>query len=220
VTASDDRPPPHPELLTALTTEHFVLQTVASTTVSEASSRASLYLLSLSSSLVAMGFAARTDAFVPLVATVLPVVIVLGVFTTVRLVDTGVQNLQVLSDIAHIRAYYRTLGPDAASYFPARAAEDPDDALASMGLQRRPATAVFTMASMISLINSMVLAVGVTLLVAQRNDEADVLAYGAGTIVALAATTVFYRYQSRRYQALHESHRRARERERERERTA
>jgi hypothetical protein len=41
--------------LTALTTEHFVLQTAAGATVSEAATRASLYMPSLSSSLVAMG---------------------------------------------------------------------------------------------------------------------------------------------------------------------
>lgn len=44
-------------LLTALTTEHFVLQTARSTTVSEANGRSSLYLTSVSSALVALGIA-------------------------------------------------------------------------------------------------------------------------------------------------------------------
>ena len=103
-----------PALLTALTTEHFVLQTAAASTITEASSRASLYVLTLSSSLVAMGFAVRTDAFAQLVATVLPVLVILGIFTMVRLVDTGVQNLQHLIAITRIHGYYRTLTPDAA----------------------------------------------------------------------------------------------------------
>ncbi len=59
--------------LTALTTEHFVLQTAASATVSEAAARASLYVLSLSSSLVAMGFASRSqEVFLSFAAAVLP----------------------------------------------------------------------------------------------------------------------------------------------------
>ena len=59
--------------MSALVTEHFVLQTGATATVSEAGTRASLYLVSLSSSLVAMGFASRErDVFVPFVATILP----------------------------------------------------------------------------------------------------------------------------------------------------
>jgi hypothetical protein len=40
--------------MSALVTEHFVLQSAASTTISEASARASLYVFSLSSALVAI----------------------------------------------------------------------------------------------------------------------------------------------------------------------
>ncbi len=59
--------------MTALTTEHFVLQTAASSTVSEAAARASLYVLSLSSSLVAMGFASRSqEVFLAFAAAILP----------------------------------------------------------------------------------------------------------------------------------------------------
>jgi hypothetical protein len=40
-----------------------------------------------------MGFASQSrDAFVPFVATVLPALFVLGMFTVVRLVETGVEN--------------------------------------------------------------------------------------------------------------------------------
>jgi hypothetical protein len=188
--------------ITAVTTEHFALQSAASTTVTEASSRASLYVLTLSSSLVAIGFTVNTDGFGPLVATILPVIVMLGIFTTVRLVDTGVQNLQLLSSIAHIRTYYRTLAADAATYFPARAGDDTADAFASMALKRRPATALFTIASMVSLINSVVAAAGATLLVDQWTVIAVALV--AGAIVAIAFTTIFYLYQNDRYRAFHE----------------
>lgn len=72
-------------LMSALTTEHFVLQTAASSTISEASARSSLYVLSLSSSLVAMGFTAQSrDVFIPFVASVIPAVFLLGLFTVAR----------------------------------------------------------------------------------------------------------------------------------------
>ena len=188
--------------VTAVTTEHFALQSAASTTVTEASSRASLYVLTLSSSLVAIGFAVNTDGFGPLVATILPVIVALGIFTTVRLVDTGVQNLQLLSSIARIRGFYRTLADDGATYFPARADDDADDALASMALKRRPATALFTIASMISLVNSVVAGAGATLLVVQW--ASIVVALVVGATVAIVFTTVFYLYQSHRYRSFHE----------------
>jgi hypothetical protein len=85
----------HPDFVSALVTEHFVLQSAASNTVSEAGARASLYMIALSSSLVALGFASQSPrALVPFAATVLPAVFLLGLFTVVRLVDTGVENLQ------------------------------------------------------------------------------------------------------------------------------
>jgi hypothetical protein len=45
-------------LLSALTTEHFVLQTANNSTYSEASARSTLYVMARSSSLIAMGFVA------------------------------------------------------------------------------------------------------------------------------------------------------------------
>jgi hypothetical protein len=49
----------HSAFMSALVTEHYVLQAAASATVSEAAARSSLYVYSLSSSLVAVGFVSR-----------------------------------------------------------------------------------------------------------------------------------------------------------------
>ena len=104
--------------MTALVTEHFVLQSAASTTVSEAGVRASLYVFSLSSTLVALGFTAQSKVvFEPFVSTVIPAVFILGWFTVVRLVDTTVENLRFLRAIARIRHYYRSLAPDGTAFF-------------------------------------------------------------------------------------------------------
>ena len=62
-------------LLSALTTEHFVLQTANNSTYSEASASSTLYVMALSSSLVAMGFLSHsTDMLILFSATVLPAV--------------------------------------------------------------------------------------------------------------------------------------------------
>jgi hypothetical protein len=64
---------PSSALISALPTEHYVLQSAISANTSEVGTRASLYLFSLSSSLVALGFASRSpELFVPFVAIVLP----------------------------------------------------------------------------------------------------------------------------------------------------
>jgi hypothetical protein len=105
-------------LLSVLTTEHFVLQTAYSSTVTEAAARSTLYVMALSSSLVAMGFLSSSrDLFLPFGAIVLPVVFLLGLFTAIRLVDTGLESMHYLCGIARIRGFYRTLGEGAAQHF-------------------------------------------------------------------------------------------------------
>jgi hypothetical protein len=75
-------------------TEHFVLQSAASATISESGSRVAIYLSSLSSGLVAIGFASSSPhALAALAFAVLPTVFILGWFTVVRLVDTSVANI-------------------------------------------------------------------------------------------------------------------------------
>lgn len=109
---------PSSAFISALTTEHYVLQSAISGNTSEVGTRASLYLFSLSSSRVALGFASRSpELFGPFVAIVLPALFILGVFTTVRLVDSNLEGMLYLNCIARIRQYYRTLGQEGAEHF-------------------------------------------------------------------------------------------------------
>jgi hypothetical protein len=211
-----DEQPPDQAFISALVTEHFVLQSASSTTVSEAGSRASLYVFSLSSSLVALGFASQSPTVLKaLLATILPGIFLLGCFTVVRLVDTTVENNRNLRAIAHIRRYYRTLAPQRSGFFPVLGVEDhpamdsgegsgegAKEALAMLGTRPRRTTVLYTMASMVASINSLVLGVGVALLAVELFDAwPRSLGILAGAVVALAYFGVIYRYQVRRYSA-------------------
>jgi hypothetical protein len=185
----------------ALTTEHFVLQTAANSTVSEAAARASLYVLALSSSLVALGFASSSpEVFFPFAAAILPAVFVLGVFTVVRLVDTGIENQQYLAGIARIRGHYRTLTPEAAWYFSAESGRWPESQSAPP-LRFGPLVAFLTTAaSMIAFINSSVAGATVTLL-ANRFLVGDStgIALLLGVAAAIGLMAAFLGYQGWRY---------------------
>ena len=185
----------------ALTTEHFVMQSVASTTVSESSSRASLYLLTLSSSLVAIGFVAGTpDAFGPFVAAVLPVVFVLGIFTTVRLVDTGVENIQAQRTIARIRRRYAELTPDARVVFAQPTDDVSEEALAMIGVRPGRLLLLFTIASTVGAVNAVVAGIGSVLLVTWLiGAAATPLAVIVGVVVAIVMLGLVIAYQRRRY---------------------
>ncbi len=191
----------HTDLLTALTTEHFVLQTASNATYAEASARSTLYVMALSSSLVAIGFVAgSTQALIPFAATVLPAVFLLGIFTVVRLVETTLENMHCLRGIARIRGYYRTLGPEAARQFSTKLGRWPEAETPSLRLGR--ALAFFgTTASMIAVINNVVAGAAVALLARYVDPSAPGwMAAAAGIVGALVLTGLFYRYQRWRFE--------------------
>ena len=196
-----DDPAGRTALLTALTTEHFVLQTASNATYAEAAARSTLYVMALSSSLVAIGFVAgSTQALIPFAATVLPAVFLLGIFTVVRLVETALENMHCLRGIARIRGYYRTLGPEAARQFSAEWGRWPEAEAPSLRLGH--ALAFFgTTASMIAVINTVVAGAGVSLLARYLDPSAPAwMAAAAGIVGALVLTGLFYRYQRWRFE--------------------
>jgi hypothetical protein len=191
-------------LLLALTTEHFVLQTAASTIASESATRATLYVMSLSSSLVALGFAAQSEtAFVPLAAGVIPTVFLLGVFTVVRLIETGAQNMVFLRRMVRIRRYYRDLTPEAATYFGTPGASETDEVLAELGVGVSGRLApYFTLAMMVATINGIVGGSGVALFVVGVLGSEWIIPAVLLGLVTVAATIAACRdYQRRSWRA-------------------
>jgi hypothetical protein len=154
-----DEPDPE-QLLTALTTEHFTLQGARSQTVSESASRSSLYLFSVSSTLVALGFIGQVsavgDTFRVFALTVLPTLYVLGLFTFVRLVQSVAEDFQYARAINRIRHYYLQLAGDHARLFMLSAHDDAAGVLANMGVRQSRWQPYFTAPTMIAVINSVV----------------------------------------------------------------
>jgi len=198
----DDRAPDG-AFLSTLTTEHFVSQSVSSTTVSEASSRASLYLMTLSSALVAIGFVSQSPgAAAPFVAAVVPVVFLIGVFTTVRLVDTGVENILAQRTMARIRQRYAAIGPEARAFFGPPPSDISKEAVAMTGARPGRFLLLFTMASMIGAVNAAVGGVAATLvLIAIAGAAPGVVAASAGfgVVVAFVLFALVIVYQRGRY---------------------
>jgi len=188
--------------MSALVTEHFVLQTAASATVSEAAGRTSLYVFSLSSSLVALGFTSQSpQTFRLFAAAVLPALFVLGVFTIVRLVDTGLENQECLKGIARIRAYYRTLTPEAAEHFSAESGRWPEPGSKPVYRSGAFLPLLTTAASMIAFINSIVAGTGITLLANSLLGDRIDLAMGTGVAATAALMALFLVYQTSRYRS-------------------
>jgi hypothetical protein len=180
--------------MSALVTEHFALQSVSSSTISESGSRAALYLSALSSGLVAIGFASSHRRTLEALAfSILPTVFILGWFTVVRLIDTSVQNIVSRRRIETIRQYYAAIDPRRAQFFESDAV-----ALGVLGVHYSGKSILFTMASMILLVNSVVAGATVALLCDLGGGVASPVAIGLGAVVALASLSSGLVYESRR----------------------
>ena len=193
-------------LTIAVTTEHSVLQTWLAATISEGGSRASMYLYALSGALVALGFSVETRAFLPLAAAVIPAIVLLGVFTVLRLVDIAVENMQAHIHIARIRAHYRSLGDDAAELFSADSGRWPEGPEPSQRVG--PFIGIMTTAaSMVACINAFVAGAGAALLAYEAFGLGLGAAIAAGAAAAVLLVAGFYAWQHVR---IYEVDRRAR----------
>jgi hypothetical protein len=189
---ADEKAPP--EFMSALVTEHFALQSAASSTISESGSRVAIYLSALSSGLVAIGFASSSPhALAALAFTVLPTVFMLGWFTIVRLIDTSVANVVSLRRIELIRRYYASIVPSRAAYF------QPDEpAIGTTGVQYGRWSFLFTMASMVILVNSVLGGAAVTLIGTLAAKAPVAIATVIGVVAGLILLVLALRYEHRR----------------------
>jgi hypothetical protein len=185
--------------ISALTTEQFVLQAARSANVGEMTGRGTIYMGAVSSSLIALGFLAQVVSRLdPFVAAVLPAVFLLGEFTSALLRNT-LENLVLLRQMQRIRGYYRTLMPEADQFFGHASEEERvSAAMATVGLRARPAGMLFTGASVVAAINSMVGGVGLALLAAKVASLATGAALAVGIVAAVVLFGLHLLYQQHR----------------------
>jgi hypothetical protein len=193
--------PDEQQLLTALTTEHFTLQGARSQTMSESSARASVYVFSVSSVLVALGFIAQIsevgDLFNVFALTVLPTLYLLGVVTFIRLVECGAEDFLYGLAINRIRHHYKQVAGDQADLFLLSGHDDGAGVFANMGLQAEGRNPIFAFSSAVNVINGVVGGAAVAIAVGAVFDAPLGVAAAAGVVTAVASFFVWLRYADR-----------------------
>jgi len=185
--------------VSALATEHFVLQAARSAIVSEQIGRASIYMGTVSSALIALGFLAQVVTRLdPFVAALLPALFVLGELTFAALVRNTIENLVLLGQMQRIRGYYRGLAPEGSQFFdPPEGDAQFQAALGTVGLQSSLGQRLFTGASLVAAINSILGGAGLAVLAARVADLGDGAALAVGAAVALVLFVLHLLYQQR-----------------------
>jgi hypothetical protein len=159
-----------------------------------------VYLSAVSSSLIAFGFSAQIGTRIDLfVAAVLPALFILGELTFVALLRNSLLNLAYLRRMQRIRGYYRGLHPDAERFFaPAEADTELQAELTTFGTRRGPGSMLFTGASAIAAVNSMLGGVGLALLVGRVDRVPGVVVVSVGILAAVVLFGLHVLYQRRR----------------------
>jgi hypothetical protein len=192
-------------LLTTLTTEHFTLQGARSQTIGESAARSSLYMFSVSSTLVALGFVSQVSAggelFQFFALTVLPTLFFLGVSTFARLVQSSIEDVLYGRAINRIRHYYLELAGEDAGYFLMSGHDDPRGVLANMGLVGGSRWQLFFgTASAVSVVNSVVGAGAIAILLGVTLDLPLGVAAVAGVVFLAVSVAIHMRYDRRQHE--------------------
>jgi hypothetical protein len=194
-------PPDRQELLTALTTEHFTLQGARSQTASESASRASLYILSVSSVLVALGFirpdSQTSTTFDVFALTVLPTLYVLGVFTFVRVVECGAEDFRYGVAINRIRNYYKQIAGEQEKLFLLSGHDDGRGVFENAAVPAEGRRQLFTFATVVAVINSVVGGSAVAIALGAIADASLGAAAGVGGAVALLSLAALLQHADR-----------------------
>jgi hypothetical protein len=195
--------PDRQELLTALTTEHFGLAGARAQTTGESSSRAALYISAVSSTLVALGFIGQInevgDAFDVFALTALPTLYVLGLFTFIRVVENGVEDLMLGRAINRIRNYYLEVAGEQRRYFMLSGYDDAMGVMQNMGVALERRQQFFTTGSMIAVINSVVGGAAIAIAIGAFTDAPLGLCAGVGGVVAMISLVLLMRTENRMY---------------------
>jgi hypothetical protein len=186
---------PRPAAVTFVTTEHFTLQGARSSTISESTGRASVFLQAVSGGLVALGLvatAARTGvAFYMFGLILLPTLAFVGLATFHRVLQSGIEDLGYARRIARLRGYYLDHVPEVAAYLPSSAERLPAPGL-GIGLWQQFVTA----AGMVAVITAVLSGSAGGLLAAVVSGHSLVAALVAGVVVAAAVLAGLMRYQN------------------------
>ena len=193
--------PERQELLSALTTEHFTLQGARAQAASESASRASLFVFSVSSTLVALGFlggdggSGRTFDVFALV--VLPTLYLLGVFTHIRVVECAAEDYRYGVAINRIRHYYKEIAGAEARLFLLSGHDDGHGVFGNAAVPSEARSQFFTFASVVALIDGVIAGSTVALALSVFLDAPLGVAAGVGGALGLLSVVLLVRHAGR-----------------------
>jgi heme O synthase-like polyprenyltransferase len=190
------------QLITIMTTEHYNLQMGRSMSISETNGRASLFVGAVSSGLVALAFVGQLShlgtAFFVFSLVVLPTLFLMGLITFERVRQSGSADVIYARGINRIRHLYLEYAPQMQPYFILSAHDDREGMFGQEAMRTSWVQGFLSIASMIAIINSVLIGSFVGLLLAAFTFPLWVCS-SVGGVVFLGSVALHERYQSEQW---------------------
>ena len=187
---------PRPSAVAFVTTEHFTLQGARAAAITESTSRATIFIGSVSAGLVALGLIATATrigtAFYAFGLIVLTTLSFMGFVTLDRVLQSGVEELHYAERIARLRAYYFDFAPELTNYL---ASVPPSRRLAILGLRSGYWPAFRTTAGMIGVVTAVLTGSAAGLLATIAAGHSAVAGFVTGGVVGAAALVALTWFQ-------------------------
>ena len=179
-----------------LATEHWSLLATRSMTWNEVFSRASMFITVLSAAVVALALVAQATGFGPgfrvFALLVLPIVLLVGVATVIRLGDANGDDFLLMIGMNRLRHAYLELAPELEPYFITAHHDDEASVMFSYGMNQRLRFSRFLSGTpnLVAAINIVVAGV-LAALVADTMGATDVVDVVVGVLAALLVAIGF-----------------------------
>jgi len=187
---------PRPAAVTFVTTEHFTLQGSCSSTIAEATGRATMFLGAVSGGLVALGLIATAagvrTAFYAFALILLPTLAFVGLAPFNRVLQSGIEDLGYASRIARLRGYYFQYAPELAGHL---LSVPPAERLHMHGIGGGRGQKFLTISAMARLVTAVLAGSAAGLLAAVIFDHLLIAALIAGVLVAVAVFAALIHFQ-------------------------
>jgi hypothetical protein len=178
---------PRPAAVAFVTTEHFTLQGARAATIAESTSRATMFVGSVSAGLVALGLIATAarigTAFYVFGVVLLSTLSFVGFVTFERVLQSGIEDHGYAERIARLRAYYFRCAPELTHYL---ASVPPSQRLAIQGLTSGYRQGFRTIAGMVGVVTAVLTGSAAGLLAAIAAGNSVVAGFITGAIVGAA----------------------------------
>jgi hypothetical protein len=195
-----------------LATEHWSLLATRTMTWNEVYSRAGMFVTVLSAAVVALALVAQATAFGPGFRTfallVLPVVLLMGLLTLLRLSDANAEEVGLVLGMNRLRQAYLELAPELEPYFVTGHGDDEASILQTYGLSADVRFSRFLAGTptLVAAINVVVAGV-LAALVTQALGAPAASVVAVGVIVAGATSIAFFALAYRAVAGMRRAHR-------------